>query len=150
MIQSVEKNRNNKYLLLSAYLDNGYSTYIKIQVQPIKETVKISNKLLLIIGFLMIIISAVIASIIANKFTKPILQLNKITKKMANLDFSDKYRISDTEDEINTLGRNINEMSDKLESTIKKLRSNNTELEQDIEEKSKIDVYKRQTKWRYR
>ena len=144
VLQSVEENRSNKYLLLSASLDNGYMAYIKIQVQPIKETVKISNNLLIIIGILMIIIAAVIASVIANKFTKPILQLNKITKKMANLDFSSRYRISDTEDEINMLGRNINEMSDKLEVTIKQLRQNNTELEQDIEEKSKIDEMRRQ------
>src|SRR5699024_1454452 len=47
-LQSVEENRSNKYLLLSANLDNGYTTYIKIQVQPIKETVKISNNLLII------------------------------------------------------------------------------------------------------
>ena len=114
IIMSIQENRNNKYLLLSAQIDNGYNVYIKIQTQPIKETVKISNKLLIIIGTLMILISAVISSIIANKFTKPILELNKITKRMANLDFSQKYRISDTEDEINMLGRNINEMSDKL------------------------------------
>ena len=144
MVQSIEESKNNQYLLLTSYLDNGYITYIKIQIQPIKETVKISNDLLLIIGILMIIIAAIIASVIANKFTKPILQLNNITKRMANLDFSQRYRISDTEDEINMLGRNINEMSDKLELTIGRLRSNNSKLEQNIEEKSKIDEMRRQ------
>lgn len=144
VVQAVDENRNNKYLLLSANLDNGYSAYIKIPIQPIKETVKISNNLLIIIGLLMIIIAAIIASIIANKFTKPILELNKITKRMANMDFSQRYRISDTEDEINMLGRNINEMSDKLELTIKRLRQNNSKLEQNIEEKSKIDEMRSQ------
>ena len=144
IVQNVEASRNNQYLLLTSYLDNDYIIYIKIQVEPIKETVKISNDLLLIIGILMIIIAAIIASIISNKFTKPIVQLNKITKKMANLDFNDRYRISDTEDEINTLGQNINEMADKLELTIKRLRSNNNKLEQNIEEKSKIDEMRRQ------
>lgn len=144
LIQKVEESKNNQYLLLRAYLDNGYINYIKIQIQPIKETVRISNDLLLIIGVLMIIIAAVIASIIANKFTKPILQLNRITKRMANLDFSQRYRISDTEDEINMLGRNINEMSDKLELTINRLQSNNSKLEQNIEEKSKIDEMRKQ------
>ena len=144
LIQKVEESKNNQYLLLRAYLDNGYTNYIKIQIQPIKETVRISNDLLLIIGVLMIIIAAVIASIIANKFTKPILQLNRITKRMANLDFSQRYRISDTEDEINMLGRNINEMSDKLELTINRLQSNNSRLEQNIEEKSKIDEMRKQ------
>ena len=144
IIRYINENKINKYLMLSAYLDNGYISYIKIQVQPIKETVEISNKLLLIIGILMIIIAAIIASIITNKFTKPILQLNKITKNVANLDFSHKFRISDTEDEINMLGRNINEMSDKLETTIKQLRLNNSKLEQNIEEKSKIDEMRSQ------
>ena len=144
MLQEIEESRSSQYLLLTSYLDNGYVTYIKIQIQPIKETVKISNDLLLTIGILMIIIAAIIASVIANKFTRPILELSKITKNMANLDFSHKYRISDTEDEINNLGKNINEMSDKLELTIKRLRSNNSKLEQNIEEKSKIDEMRRQ------
>jgi len=144
VVQSIQESQSNQYLMLKANLDNGYTTYIKIQIQPIKETVRISNDLLIIIGILMIIIAAVIASVIANKFTRPILQLNRITKRMANLDFSEKYRISDTEDEINMLGRNINEMSDKLELTIGRLRSNNTKLEQNIEEKSKIDEMRKQ------
>ncbi len=144
VVQSIKDNQNSQYLMLKANLDNGYITYIKIQIEPIKETVRISNDLLLIIGILMIIIAAVIASVIANKFTRPILQLNRITKRMANLDFSQRYRISDTEDEINMLGKNINEMSDKLELTIGRLRSNNTKLEQNIEEKSKIDEMRKQ------
>src|SRR5699024_8761032 len=55
-----------------------------------------------------------------------------------------KYRLTDTDDEINELGKNINTMSDKLESTIKQLRENNSELEKDIEEKSKIDEMRKQ------
>ena len=63
---------------------------------------------------------------------------------MARLDFSKKYNLADTDDEINELGKNINTMSDKLESTIKQLRDNNLELEKDIEEKSKIDEMRKQ------
>ena len=63
---------------------------------------------------------------------------------MAKLDFSQKYRIKDTEDEINELGKSINTMSDKLERTINQLRGTNVELEKDIEEKSKIDEMRKQ------
>ena len=63
---------------------------------------------------------------------------------MARLDFSQKYRSVETDDEINELGKNINIMSDKLERTIKQLRANNSELEKDIEEKSKIDEMRKQ------
>lgn len=133
-----------KYILLSGKLDNGYLIYISIPIAAIEESVRISNNLLLIMGAIIILLSAVIASIISKKFTKPILQLNNIANKMANLDFSEKYRITDSDDEINELGKSINKMSDKLERTIKQLRKNNNQLEKDIEEKSKIDEMRTQ------
>jgi len=81
----------------------------------------------------------VIVSYVSRKFGDPIAELNDIAKKMSNLDFSHKYKITDADDEINNLGKSINSMSNKLEKTIKQLRSTNIELEKDIEEKSKID-----------
>lgn len=96
------------------------------------------------IGGVTLAVAGVVASFISKKFTNPILQLNDIANKMAKLDFSPKYRVTDTEDEINELGRSINTMSDKLETTIKQLQKSNIELEKDIEEKSKIDDMRKQ------
>lgn len=135
---------NVSYMFLTGILDNGYVLYIRMPISPIEESVKISNTVLLMIGGITLVVSGIIASFISRKFTNPILQLNDIANKMAKLDFSKKYRITDTEDEINELGRSINTMSDKLESTIKELQKNNTELEKDIEEKSKIDEMRKQ------
>lgn len=145
IIQRIDDTSNNiRYLLLSGTLSNGYVLYIRIPIVPIQESVQISNRVLVWIGVITILISAFIASFVSKKFTDPILQLNDITKRMARLDFSQKYIITDTEDEINELGQNINTMSDKLETTIKQLRENNIELERDIEEKSKIDEMRKQ------
>ena len=135
---------NISYILLSGQLDNGYYLYISMPAVPIEESVEISNQALIIIGLIILLISSFIASYISKKFTSPIVELNDITNKMAKLDFSQKYRIADADDEINELGKNINTMSDKLESTIKQLRENNVELEKDIEEKSKIDEMRKQ------
>ena len=139
-----DKFNNISYILLSGQLDNGYNLYISIPAVPIEESVQISNRALILIGIIILLISGFIASYVSKKFTAPILQLNDITNKMAKLDFSKKYEITDTNDEINELGRNINTMSDKLESTIRQLRENNSELEKDIEEKSKIDEMRKQ------
>ena len=139
-----DKYNNVNYILLSGKLDIGYNLYISIPAVPIEESVQISNQALILIGIIILIISALIASYISKKFTAPIVQLNEITNKMAKLDFTKKYRIADTDDEINELGKNINTMSDKLERTIKQLRENNSELEKDIEEKSKIDEMRKQ------
>ncbi len=139
-----DKYNNLNYILLSGRLDNGYNLYISIPAVPIEESVQISNQALILIGIIILLISAFIASYISKKFTAPIVELNEITNKMAKLDFTKKYRIADTDDEINELGKNINTMSDKLERTIKQLRDNNSELEKDIEEKSKIDEMRKQ------
>lgn len=143
-VEEYQESNTNKFIMLKSNLDNGYTLYIKIATAPIKENIKISNETLALIGILMVMISATLSSFVSRKFTEPILELNGITKKMANLDFSKRYRITDTDDEINTLGKNINQMSDKLESTIGQLRKNNTALERDIEEKSKIDEMRKQ------
>ena len=135
---------NVSYMFLTGILDNGYVLYIRMPISPIEESVKISNTVLLMIGGITLVVAGIIESFISRKFTNPILQLNDIANKMAKLDFSKKYRITDTEDEINELGRSINTMSDKLESTIKELQKNNIELEKDIEEKSKIDEMRKQ------
>ena len=139
-----DKKSNLTYILLTGNLINNYSLFIRIPIAPIEESVKISNNALMLIGILTIIIAALAVSFISRKFTEPILELNGITKQMAKLDFSSKYRIKDSSDEINELGKNINTMSDKLEAFIKQLRDTNKELEKDIEEKSKIDEMRKQ------
>lgn len=144
-IRKIDDTSNSlNYILLYGKLDNEYSLYIRIPIAPIEESVRISNNTLIVIGIATVIISAFVASLISKRFTSPILQLNDITKKMAKLDFEQKYRINDSDDEINELGKNINTMSDKLEATIKQLRETNSELEKDIEEKSKIDEMRKQ------
>ena len=139
-IKRIKDNRNGvNYVLLTAKLDNGYDLYMRIPINSIQESVKISNNFLYLIAGITILISAVIVSYVSRKFTEPILELDDIAKKMSKLDFSHKYKMVKAGDEINNLGNSINVMSDKLEKTIKQLRETNIELEKDIEEKSKID-----------
>lgn len=139
----VKKQRDIKnglsYIMLSGKLDNGYFLYIRIPLTSIQDSVSISNNFLLLIAGFTILIAAIMVSIVSKKFTEPILELNNIAKRMSNLDFSHKYKVTNAKDEINDLGRSINIMSEKLEKTIKQLRSTNIELEKDIEEKSKLD-----------
>lgn len=139
----IKKQIDNKsglsYMMLSGRLDNGYFLYVRIPLNAIHDSVAISNRFLLLIAGFTILIAGIMVSFISKKFTEPILELNSIAKKMSNLDFSHKYKVTSARDEINTLGKSINIMSDKLENVIKQLRDTNIELEKDIEEKSKLD-----------
>lgn len=132
------------FLMLIGRTQNNDSIYIRMPVSSITDNVKISNHFLYIIGIITLIVSGIFILIISKRFTKPISEISTIANKMSNLDFSQKYRIKDTEDEIDNLGKSINTMSDKLEDTITKLQKNNSELEKDIEKQSKIDEMRKQ------
>ena len=126
---TIKKQRDIKngltYMMLSGKMENGYFLYIRIPLNSIQDSVSISNNFLLMMAGFTILIASIMVTIVSKKFTEPILELNNIAKKMSNLDFSQKYQVTNARDEINNLGRSINTMSDKLE--------------RDIEEKSKID-----------
>ena len=126
------------YIMLSGKLDNEFETYIRIPLSSIKESVRISNSFLYTIAGIVIVVGGIAIIYISKNFSNPISEITSIAKKMARLDFSHKYVVTD-DDEINELGKSINEMSEKLEATINQLRSTNIELEKDIEKKSKID-----------
>ena len=136
-IRDTETSAN--YILLSGKLDNGYGVYIRIPISSIQESVRISNRFLYLIAGIVIVVGGIAIIYISKTFSSPISELNSIAKKMANLDFSHKYIVTDDNDEINELGESINLMSEKLEKTINQLRNTNIELERDIERKSKID-----------
>ena len=127
------------YILLTGELDNGYLLYIRMPIPSIRESVKISNRFLYAMAIFVIIIGGVVVSYISKRFTRPIQELNNIAKKMSNLDFSHKYKETNLGDEIDELGKSINSMSTKLETTITQLKSTNRELERDIEQKSKLE-----------
>ena len=139
-----DKKNGLGFILLCGMLDNGDMLYIRMPVTLIKESVEISNKFLYVIAVIAVVLGGIAITWITERFTKPIEELNDIANKMANLDFTKKYRIHDNDDEIDELGKSINIMSNKLEKTIAKLQKNNLELERDIEEKSKIDEMRKQ------
>lgn len=130
---------NIKYIMLTATLDNNYRLFIRIPITSIEESVKIANKFLYTIAIFIVILGGIVVSIVSKRFSKPIEELNNIAKNMANLNFNQKYKVSNANDEIDNLGKSINMLSQKLEGTIEQLRNTNIELEKDIEEKSQID-----------
>lgn len=132
------------YVLLKGKLNNENDIYIRMPITPIEQSAGVSNKFIYIIGVAAIALGGIAITFVTQRFTKPIEELNDIANEMSNLNFKRKYRINDNEDEIDELGKSINTLSDKLEETINQLKVSNSELERDIEEKSKIDEMRKQ------
>lgn len=101
--RTIDKKTDLSFILLTATLDNEYQLYIRAGVASIQESAKIANRFLMLVGLIAIMISILLSSAISRKFTSPIQELNKITKKISELDFSKKYQANDSGDEIDDL-----------------------------------------------
>ena len=139
----IDKVTGVNVILLKGKLDDGY-VYIIKPISIVEESIKISNRSIWTIAVFSVTISAVAVMLITVKFAKPISELNELAKGMSNLDFSKKYTMHNTDDELNQLGMSINVLSSTLEQKIKELEKHNMQLERDIEEKSKIDEMRKQ------
>ena len=111
---------------------------MRTNLESIQESVVIANRFIAIAGTVAIIFGSIIMFYISNKFTKPILELSEIAKKMKDLDFSIEYEV-DRKDEIGVLGNYINSLSKELEYTISELKNANNEMRLVIESKTKIN-----------
>ncbi|MDF2908290.1 MAG: hypothetical protein K0R34_3611 [Herbinix sp.] len=116
---------------------------LRSNFESIEEGVAIANDFLAYIGVLAVVIGSIAMLIISKRFTKPILELSGIAKRISDLDFEVKYKV-ETKDEIGELGKSINSLSDKLESTITELKQANNELLSDIQKKTEIDEMRKE------
>ena len=144
MRKMVNRNNGFSYIFVDSVLENGNKLYIRTPIAPIQESAALSNRFIYVLGFAAIILGGIAIIFITERYTKPIEEHKNIANEMAKLNFKRKYRINDSEDEIDELGKSINTLSDKLEETINQLKINNSELEKDIEAKSKIDEMRKQ------
>ena len=89
--------------------------------------------------------SALIIVYVSEKIARPIVQMTQISKKMTELDFTAKYEADpDSMTELDILGQHMNQLSEKLESTISELKTANNELKKDIERKEQIDEMRKE------
>ncbi|WP_270342160.1 MULTISPECIES: sensor histidine kinase [Bacillus] len=107
-------------------------------LQPVNEAMLVLKDYYvyaLIIVFLVIILLSFYYSKI---IVKPLIKMNRVTKKMANFDFSEKLPVT-ADDEIGGLSGSINTLSVNLKDRIDRLNVANTKLQQDIERERQLE-----------
>ncbi|MGB4659253.1 MAG: ATP-binding protein [Mobilitalea sp.] len=148
-LHDIRKDTNYLYLMglfendIADYQDNDTVIMIRSNMESIEESAKIANNFLAYIGTFAALIGAIAMFFISKSFTKPILAMAGIAKKMSDLDFDAKYNVT-ADDEIGELGNSINSLSDKLETTISELKMANNELTTDIQHKIEIDEMRKE------
>lgn len=142
----------------STIFTNRYSSYKKIgiissmslqskndailisvsSVQPIKEASSVirSFYIYLFIGFL--ILAIFLSKIYSKLISTPLINLNKVAKRMSNLDFEAKCEVN-SDDEIGNLAKTLNFLSSNLENSLQRLQEKNEQLEKDIEKERNLE-----------
>ena len=141
--ESTDRKTGTRYLELWGQLRWGGYCLLQVPCQSITSAAHLTAVFYIFIGFGVVIAASILTWILIRAYTKPIMELTRITRRMAGLDFNARYSGRQT-NEIGELGRAFNKMSDELELTIAELKSANVELMKDNEEKTQIDEVRKE------
>lgn len=134
---------NSNFVSLYSLLGNGDFIFLSTPVAAIQESVEIANNFFLITGVITIMTGSFLVFLITGRFTRPILELNKIARRMSTLDFSKRYPVKN-HDEIGQLGESINSLSEQLQKSILELKEANQKLKEDIRREREIDEMRKE------
>lgn len=126
------------YVKMWGNFSDGSWFVMQSPLASIRESALLANQFLVYLGLAGAIIGGILIWLFSRSITQPIMELAGLSKEMANLNFDAKYT-SGGSDEIGVLGTNFNKMSEQLEKTISELKSANNQLQQDIEQREKME-----------
>lgn len=127
-----------EYLALWGTAGDSYNVFIRSPLESIQETMVLFNRFLMVVGLVVIAGGILCVWYFSRRLTEPVKELAALSVRMADLDFEAKYT-SGGDNEIGLLGKNFNTMSERLEATISELKNANFRLQQDIEQKEKME-----------
>lgn len=109
-----------------------------ISLQPIGEAVEVIRDFYVYIIGILLVFAGLFAFSISKYLAYSFQKINRVTQKMAQLDFSETIEVT-SEDEIGSLSKNINQLSKNLKENIEELQVANERLQEDIEKERKLE-----------
>lgn len=107
-------------------------------IQPIQEAASVIESFYFYLLIGIFIIAIILSNIYAKLISKPLIKINKVAKKMSNLDFNAKCDVT-SKDEIGNLANTLNFLSSNLENALDDLKDKNLKLENEIERERNLE-----------
>ncbi|NLZ34590.1 MAG: cell wall metabolism sensor histidine kinase WalK, partial [Clostridiales bacterium] len=126
------KKEGRSYVYYSTKINDNTIIRSSISIGGLKEITKGYLKYYIIIIILVIIFSIQISKGLIKSIIDPIKEMEDVTNKIASGDYSKRVKIY-SNDEIGSLARTFNEMSDQLQTEIKDSMDKNNKLEAILE-----------------
>ena len=112
--------------------DGVYYIYIEESLATVEKSFSYTNKFLLCLVIVSMLVNAAAVYILCRKIGKPVTTLSEVTEKFKNGDFSARYEGAYSKDELGLLARNFNTMADKIQENISVLSNYNFLLREDV------------------
>ena len=123
--------------------DGTYKAILRTSLQPIDEVPSVIVDFLPYLLIVIVLLTFCAALIYSRITAKPLLELNRIAKKMAKMDFSESTKVNG-QDELGQLGTSLNQLSINLQQHIAALKTTNAQLQNDIERERQIELARRE------
>ncbi len=131
-----------EFLLCRTRLSNGNYAEVRVQMQLLTGSAATANKFIVLISSLCFLLSLLWVVFLSRHISKPIVEMNEITRDMASLRFERKL-VLHCKDEIGQLANSINELSSSLSAALEDLKAKNAQLEDDIAAQRRLDAMRR-------
>jgi signal transduction histidine kinase len=112
--------------------------FVLSSLQPVNEAVSVIEKLYLYFALGAILFTVLMSLIYSKLIAKPLVSINKVATKLAQLDFSEKCEV-ERKDEIGNVAASLNFLSENLDEAMTSLKLANAKLEEDIEKERKLE-----------
>ncbi|ABR48080.1 integral membrane sensor signal transduction histidine kinase [Alkaliphilus metalliredigens QYMF] len=130
---SVIENFTEYRVIIKPIIENGVTRYIfaMTSLQPVDEAISVIRQFYpYFLGFTFLCIMF-LAFVFSKWLAKPLISINRITGKIANMDFTEKLPAG-SDDEIGQISQNINYLSNQMEAYI-------DQLKQDLDKERKLE-----------
>lgn len=112
--------------------------FVLSTLQPVGEATSVTRKYYVYVYIAAVLLIAILSLIYSKMISKPLISLNSTATKISHLDFSAKCEIT-SNDEIGSLGKTLNFLSEKLGVTLNELTTANNQLKGDIEKEKMLE-----------
>jgi len=135
---NVKENFAEYRIIIKPVINSGETGYIfaMTSLQPVNEAILVIRQFYpYFFGFAFLCIM-ILAFIFSKWLAKPLISINKITEKIASMDFSEKLLVNSS-DEIGQLSENINYLSSQMEVYI-------DQLKEDLDKERKLETIRKE------
>lgn len=108
-----------------------YYVFAMTSLQPVDEVLQVMEDYFIYLIIIVMILVLLVSFYYSKKIANPLLKINETTEKMARLDFTESIPLH-SRDELGTLSRNINTLSDIIHNYI-------VELQDDIKKEKQLE-----------